>query len=445
MGFQAFGYGKRISMKNGLVKLLTCICLGLWMYCAIVYKSRSCCTACSLFSTTSGRDCLSEHLIDSKPESDSVVFVQQGGGLFGREAFYGNNRAHQRNHLTTLRAYREAIGDHWKATVQIYLENKQLALGAIVRSDGWICTKASEMPDTPVEIRLHSGSRASGVVKMRRPEIDLALIKIDVEDLPAIQWNPDEIVPLGGWLASSDARSLPIALGVVSVLSRNVRPEQPLLGIQLSQTKENAYIEHVVAGSGAERAGIAEGDVITEIDNKTMKSQRAVLDYLKSLQAGQRIKVTVSREEKAKVVSAQMMDLARSLLDPTEMEVNGAVSARSTGFKNVIQHDTVLAPFHCGGPLIDVNGNVVGLNIARAGRVSTYALSSRVVSEAVNEMLTTIALQNVASSDKSPVVQATALKPVADTSSAASGTVINGIQVESLKPEVVYPSRTGGR
>ena len=42
-----------------------------------------------------------------------------------------------------------------------------------------------------------------------------------------------------------------------------------------------------------------------------------------------------------------------------------------------MQHDAVLSPQDCGGPLVDLDGKVVGINIARAGRVETYALPSK--------------------------------------------------------------------
>ena len=34
----------------------------------------------------------------------------------------------------------------------------------------------------------------------------------------------------------------------------------------------------------------------------------------------------------------------------------------------VIQHDTVLRPVNCGGPVVDLDGRVVGVNIAHGGR-----------------------------------------------------------------------------
>lgn len=324
---------------------------------------------------------------ESKHDNASSVLVQEGGGLLTRGGRAVGSRSNQRNHYATLRAYREAIGDQWKATVQILESDKQLALGTIVRADGWITTKSTEVPDTPVDVRLHDGTRAAGKVKIRRPDIDLALVKIERSDLPTIRWSVDAEVPVGGWLASADSRALPLALGVVSVRNRTIQQEGAVLGVQLSTKQDSPYVVNVVVGSGAEIAGIREGDIIRELDGTRMESQQQALEFLRRVPAGNRIRIVVERDGSEVAMQAQMMDLARSLLDPTEMEVNGRISARSTGFRNVIQHDTVLAPNDCGGPLIDVDGNAVGINIARAGRVCSYALPARVVATSVDEML----------------------------------------------------------
>lgn len=316
--------------------------------------------------------------------------VQEGQRMRGRETSFLNSRAQQRSQYASLKAFRDAIGESWKSTVQILSESKQVALGVIAREDGWIVTKSSEVPDAPVDVRLHDGTRFEGSVKIRRPELDLALIKVERKDLPTIQWDTQTQVPLGGWIASADSRSLPIAMGVVSVKSRTIPKSDAKLGIKLTVLGQNPQVENVVFGSGADRAGIKEGDTILRIEGAVMGTGQEVLNTLMSLPAGKRILVDVERDGKELAFQAQMMDLTLSMLDPTEMEVNGNVSARSTGFRNVIQHDTVLSPQHCGGPLIDVDGNVVGLNIARAGRVCCYALPANTVSKAIGEMLETV-------------------------------------------------------
>ena len=54
-------------------------------------------------------------------------------------------------------------------------------------------------------------------------------------------------------------------------------------------------------------------------------------------------------------------------------------SGRRDGFPTVIPHDADLTPENCGGPLFDLEGKFVGLNIARNSRVRSYAIpASRV-------------------------------------------------------------------
>ena len=57
----------------------------------------------------------------------------------------------------------------------------------------------------------------------------------------------------------------------------------------------------------------------------------------------------------------------------------GRLSRRRTGFPAVIQHDIAVQPEECGGPLVDGNGRLVGVNIARRARESTLAIPISVV------------------------------------------------------------------
>ena len=57
------------------------------------------------------------------------------------------------------------------------------------------------------------------------------------------------------------------------------------------------------------------------------------------------------------------------------MNLLGSInSKRNDKFPWVMQHDTPLMPEQCGGPLVDLNGTAIGLNIARGGRIMSYAI-----------------------------------------------------------------------
>ena len=55
-------------------------------------------------------------------------------------------------------------------------------------------------------------------------------------------------------------------------------------------------------------------------------------------------------------------------------EMGGRLSKRRLDFPMALQHDTPLSPSECGGPIIDLTGKIVGINIARSGRVDSLAL-----------------------------------------------------------------------
>jgi serine protease Do len=52
----------------------------------------------------------------------------------------------------------------------------------------------------------------------------------------------------------------------------------------------------------------------------------------------------------------------------------------------VLQHDTPLFPEQCGGPLLDLEGKVVGINIARQGRISSLAIPTSYLVELLPDL-----------------------------------------------------------
>jgi hypothetical protein len=68
--------------------------------------------------------------------------------------------------------------------------------------------------------------------------------------------------------------------------------------------------------------------------------------------------------------------------------MSGEISKRRDDFPFALQHDSVLTPEQCGGPLVDLDGRVVGINISRAGRVNSYALPTSLVKAVFDRLAT---------------------------------------------------------
>ncbi len=298
-------------------------------------------------------------------------------------------RANQRTSIFMLRAFNEALGDNWKSTVQLIHNGEQIALGAVVDKDGWIVTKLSQLPPSGVIMcRLHDGREAVASLVNPVTEHDLALMHIPETNLTTITWDVGTIPQRGKWLATTDIKATPVAVGVISAGVQNVKAESPRLGVSLEETRGGGAVAMVLPGSGAYDAGVRRGDTVFSVNGRVLNSRDEVLQAIKEGgSAGDFIRLGIDRAEKRFEVEARLMDLTSELLDPTEMEVNGRVSARSTGFNKVFLHDTVLEPQQCGGPLVNLDGKVVGINIARAGRVSSYALPAQTIQPIVDSLL----------------------------------------------------------
>ncbi len=317
-------------------------------------------------------------------------------------------RSNERSSLFMLRAFHDALGDNWKSTVQLLSGGNQVALGAIVDADGWIITKASQLPVSgEIVCRIFDGRESVAKIVGTVYDVDLALLHIPDSNLPAVEWESQTVPARGKWLATTDLKSMPAAVGVVSAGVQSIKAADPRLGVVLTETKHGGAITMVLPGSGAEEAGMHVGDTLYSVNGKEFNSRDAVLTAIKNAgRAGEVVRVGLDRAERKFEVDARLMDLTDELLDPTEMEVNGRVSARATGFNRVFLHDTVLDPSQCGGPVVNLDGKAVGLNIARAGRVSSYALPADVVLPVINSLLSQAKLVS------RPVEKASSLRPI---------------------------------
>jgi serine protease Do len=296
--------------------------------------------------------------------------------------------AGERNTYAVRNAFREAIGQPARSTVQILCDGRRAALGVIVDAQGYILTKASELHGTVVCL-LYDGRRLPAKTVGFSDLHDLALLKIDVRDLPAIQWSDGQDPPVGSWLATSGLEPVPVSVGVVSVEPRTIEKSVAALGAIIEEGEEAPRVHLVVPESGADRAGIKADDVITHFNGKRVDNRESLIQTIREHRPGDKVRLRVLRDKKEFAVDAVLMDLAELHgADPNGFpeDIGGRLSTRRTGFPLVFQHDTVLQPNQCGGPVVDLDGKTVGINIARASRVASYAIPSRVAKEVAQEL-----------------------------------------------------------
>jgi S1-C subfamily serine protease len=270
------------------------------------------------------------------------------------------------------------------SVVQVLSGDRPVALGTAVAVDGYILTKRSELGGDPIRVRLHDGRLYPASVASVRRQNDLALLRIQspVSLLPAK--FASQVPPVASFLISVGRTGEPIGIGVLGVQPRRIE-HSGRLGVMLEDDSNGrAVVQNVWPESGAYDAGILPGDMIIAVNGREEYSRVAVIDALRGMFPGERVPLKILRKtESSDTETLELVARIREFQVMQESEsdtkVNGPRSDRLSGFDQVIQHDTVLDPDECGGPILDSEGRVIGLNIARAGRVVSYALPSALI------------------------------------------------------------------
>ncbi len=256
---------------------------------------------------------------------------------------------------------------------------RNIALGTIVDSTGLVITKASELSGD-LYCKLSDGRVLSAVVFGIHTPTDLAMLKIDAVGLPTAPWSPSEPPPVGYWLITPRPSKSP-NLGVVSVQPRVIRPPAGVMGVYLAKADNGVRITRVNSNSPAEKAGVQINDVIIAVDGKPETQMVELQMTIQQHVAGDVVEVTAIRDGKEIKFTIKLADRTDSGTERADAQnqMGGRLSKRRMGFPMAIQHDTTLTPNECGGPVVDLTGNVVGINIARSGRVDSLALPAATV------------------------------------------------------------------
>ncbi|MFO0804441.1 MAG: PDZ domain-containing protein [Gemmataceae bacterium] len=298
-----------------------------------------------------------------------------------------------------LAPFQSVVAKANSATVRVMCDDKDAALGTIVTSEGLILTKASELRGA-ISVKLADGSVLDAEITSVHKETDLALIKIDMKGLKPVAFDDSKQVPTGSWLAAAGTAANPTAVGIVSVMTRDLsgfdardmlNQNRGYLGIMLGKeddAKGGAKVDGFPADgtmSGAQKAGLKKGDTIYEVNGKRIAGSDDLRELLSNYKPGEKVKVKVRR-------AAEELDFTITLGKPAPQRsdiqnaMGGELSGRRTGFPTILQTDMILDPKNIGGPVVDLDGHVLGISIARAGRVETWILPSETIRPLLADM-----------------------------------------------------------
>ncbi|MEI7957129.1 MAG: PDZ domain-containing protein, partial [Verrucomicrobiota bacterium] len=243
-----------------------------------------------------------------------------------------------------------------------------------------ILTKASELKTVKkLAVTVDEKKYAEAKILATDDQWDVALIKIDASDLTPVTYAPTSAVGQGTWVVANGTTTRTHRRVLAGIISAKIR-EIPTsgggaLGVKLKLDAQVLEIDDVQDKSGAKEAGLQKGDVILAIDGKPVSKLEEVTALLKDRKAGTIAKLTFRRNQEEKSADVRLM--ARNEMSE-EMNRNdamsGAFSERRSGFPRILQHDILGAKSIVGGPLLDLEGRCIGMNIARANRAESFAI-----------------------------------------------------------------------
>ena len=258
---------------------------------------------------------------------------------------------------------------------------RTICTATIVGEDGYVLIKASEVPELQkARIKFSDGRTADLREVHRETRLDLVLAQaVGISGLRAVSFGGAHSLTFGQWLCSVADAGTETRIGIVSARFRRIPGTGAALGIRMDEKSakngKGVRIVGIASESPAEAAGLQEDDVLITIAGEKVAEFRRVHDIVNKRQPGEVIDIRYLRKDKEETCRVRLASRTKVLQNwEGEDFANGGISLRSDNFPEVLQHDIPLLPTDMGGPVATLEGKVVGINIARVDRVTTFAL-----------------------------------------------------------------------
>lgn len=287
-------------------------------------------------------------------------------------------RSHFRSGEETLRAFAPVSKATRNSIIKLNVDGETVALGTVMDAGGLALTKASEIKAGKLTCWLASDKEVKAELLGVDEDEDLALVRVQAPDLKPITWATGDVAE-GQWAVTPGIAETPHAVGIISALPRRIRPQRAFIGVQFDLDTPLPRVRSLIAGMSAEKAGLKAGDFIAAVNGIAMTNRAQVVETLRDFREGQTITVRVRRAAQEfdvalKMIALRAEEAGAGFYPQSPANLGAEVSRRAQDFQWAIEHDSVLQPWLCGGPLVNLDGQAIGINIARASRVTTYAL-----------------------------------------------------------------------
>ena len=241
------------------------------------------------------------------------------------------------------------------------------------------------------EATLSSGDRFNLRIKKRNEDLDLALYQMisDRKDFQPISWDDDNASIGVSWVLSAFTELNEIRVGITSGKQRKIGREGGVMGVMLgSEGPSGILITEVVPQAAADKAGVRAGDFVKKIDGRSVKKREQVVNIVGRKDPGDVVVIKVLRNEVDKEFKITLGHRSVTFdMFNRNMQMSGPVSKRKDNFPLILQHDLPLPKEAMGGPIFNLEGECVGINIARVDRVTVFTLPAEIVKHKVDSFI----------------------------------------------------------
>lgn len=309
------------------------------------------------------------------------------------EGFNGSLDFEQRINGKTVLKTIEPIRERLQDLSAVFFSGHDVVIyGLVLNPDGYIATKASELHSHQnLVVRVGSVKYDHFKEVGTDPATDIAVVKVAAANLPAPGPVSDEaamgtLVVSNGSTTRSSRRP---QLGTVSAARRPIpNGDTAYMGVIFGIP---CSIQEVIKDGPAAKAGAMAGDEILAVDGTPITTLEAVSPILSNKEIGEKVTLKVRRKGKRLSYTITLGSRRQALGENAPQDSNdlisGGFSRRRDDFPMVLQHDTPSRYTLMGGPLLNLRGELIGMNIARVNRAENYALPISVVQESVQRIL----------------------------------------------------------
>jgi len=296
------------------------------------------------------------------------------------------------NGVRVQQAFGQTQGIAQKATVKLLRNEKVIAHGTVIHPRGFVLSKASACIGARY-LLTNSGIRLPVKAKKRDEVCDLVLLEAigGGHEWPTLHWDDKNDSTDARWAISASPELDEIRLGLFGGKARPIGREGGVMGVVLSddnQSEKGILVLEVIPQSAADRAGLKINDRILKIDHRSVRSKQQVNHMMQKKDPGDLLLLHIIRLDEAIELRVTLGHRSVTFdLFNRNLLMSGPTSKRKDNFPRILQHDIPLHRNNMGGPVFNLEGQCVGINIARVDRVTNFALPHTVLEPILRDWL----------------------------------------------------------